>query len=248
MRLILLFLLLLVSCGKKEPHGTLEEMQEKIADYPTYPYPYNHLAKELLSSGKKRFFLFAYGSLMSKESARRTLSEKTLATYQMAVGFGFRRVFDRNVPIYKESRYCIPYDKNARGMLNILISPSDVINGVLLDIEVKEDLQEVLKREEAYDLIPLIVEEWKDFQEKKEDRYMIAYTFHAKQNGPNTNPTILPRPGYYELVRDAAKGYGEPFEKMWFSTTYMADGKTPITVWEKAVEAGEQFTQAKCSK
>jgi len=58
---------------------------------------------------------------------------------------------------------------------------------------------------------------------------------------------VLPRPVYYELVRDAAKELGPEFAQIWFATTYMGDGITPIETWERALQMGIPFTKSKSS-
>lgn len=204
----------------------------KRETYWVYPYP--QIGTILRQQGKKSILIFNYGSLMDPSSAAHTFSEASMATRRPAVAFGVRRLFDRDVPLRSESKWGIPKDPHARGMLNVLLSdkPEDFINGVLIDVAL-EDIPKMLLREEEYNLAPVVVQEWHNVFDTVQPRYLIAHIFYAPQNHGATNATLFPRPGYYELTRDASLIYGELFYKIWLKTTYLADGVTPITEWEK---------------
>lgn len=91
-----------------------------------------------------------------------------------------------------------------------------------------EDIPDILFREEGYDLLPVVVQNW-DHTADDQTRYFIAHTFYTPQNRGETSTTITPRPGYFELTRDASLLYGQLFYRIWLKTTYLADGVTPIT-------------------
>ena len=200
---------------------------------------------QLKKMNKKEIRLFTYGSLISYTSANKTLSKKTLETRKPSVAFGIRRVFDRDVPIRKNSKWKQTYDERARGMLNVINThnPFDMVNGVIVDVPI-EELNEILVREVGYDLVPVLCIDWDLCHSTFPDSY-IAYTFRAKQKSKYTSQSIKPRPGYYELVRDAAKEYGPLFYTMWINTTYCPDGETSIRTWEKSWKEGKKFTQVK---
>lgn len=222
----------LVLSGNENPVFSKAQKDAKRATYWVYPYP--QIGNTLREEGKKSILIFNYGSLMDPSSAASTLSEVSMATRRPAVAFGVRRLFDRDVPLRSGSKWGTSSDPSARGMLNVLLSdePEDFINGVLTDVAL-EDIPNVLLREEEYDLVPVVVQEWKNALDSLQPRYLIAHIFHAPQNRGATNATLLPRTGYYELTRDASLVYGELFYKIWLKTTYLADGVTPITEWEK---------------
>ncbi len=226
---------------------TLSEVKEELKTAKIWHYPYPELIDYLEKQGKTSILIFSYGSLMDAASASQTLSAESMATRRPALAYGLKRVFDRDVPIRAGSKWCIPIDPLARGMLNVLPSgeSQEYINGVLIDVSVG-DIPHVLFREEGYDLIPVIVQEWDSINQATKPSYEIAYTFYAPQNTVFTNATIKPRPHYYELTRDAAKQYGVIFSRMWFETTFYGDGKTPIGAWEKKVLAHDQQAEAVC--
>ncbi len=218
----------------KERLKAMGKMALKEADQletlPIYSYPYVRLADEMRERGVEEIVIFSYGSLMSNASAARTLSPMTLETKEAAIAFGLKRLYNRDVKIRADSRYGIPKDPDARGMLNVEITRNyqEVVNGVVFRVSVK-DVPAMLSREEGYDLVPVLYMSWDEFQEGKEPTFKVAYTFRAKNLGPYTSSDILPRPGYYELTRDAAKEYGPEFYTLWRETTYHADGITKVS-------------------
>lgn len=196
---------------------------EELKQATIWHYPYPEIVDHLKSTNKRDILLFSYGSLMDTTSASRTLSPESLKTRRPAIAFKVKRLFDRDVPIKPGSKWGIPDDPRARGMLNVLPtdSPTDMVNGVLIDVAL-DDIPNILLREEGYDLIPVIVQEWNSTSTR------VAYTLHAPQNTVYTNTDILPRPGYYELTRDAALQFGPAFYLLWYKTTFLSDGVTPV--------------------
>jgi hypothetical protein len=183
---------------------------------------------------------------MDARSAGRTLSPEAMESRRPGLAFGIKRAFDRDVPIKPESRWGIPCDPMARGMLNIQPADKreDFVNGVLVDVPL-EDLPKLLEREEGYDLIPVVVTEWKTYL-KGTPEFTIAYTLHASAESKYTNNAIYPRPGYYELTRDASSQFGPLFHFLWMGSTYLANGKTSILLWEAGVKQKQSHTSA-CS-
>jgi hypothetical protein len=246
--LVLLLIFPAVYLFSTEVQFVEKDFQNKIENtkqLPIYEYPYKNLPDQLKKMGKKDIILFTYGSLISYTSANKTLSKKTLETRKPAVAFGIRRVFDRDVPIRKGSKWKLTNDEKARGMLNVIDTHNsfDMVNGVIVNVPI-EELNEILIREVGYDLVPVLCIDWDLCNSSSPESY-IAYTFRAKQKSQYTSQNIKPRPGYYELVRDAAKEYGPLFYTIWINTTYCSDGNTSIRSWEKAWKEGKKFTQAK---
>ncbi len=221
------------------------EKEAKAAHYWTYPYP--EIVDYLRSQGKDSITIFSYGSLMNVSSAQLTLGKASMASRRPGIAYKVKRLYDRDIPITIGSKWCIPKDSNARGMLNTVSTESvdDLINGVLIDVSL-DDIPHVLLREEGYDLLPIVVQEWDVEKQTVRPGYFIAYTFHAPQDSKYTNASIMPRPKYYELTRDAPLQYGPSFYRIWLQTTYLADGKTPVIDWEKKVNNREEQTEAVC--
>lgn len=202
---------------------------DSIASYSIYSYPYKDLHHQLEEQNIKTLTVFSYGSLMSQASAQKTLSQKALSTRKPAIAFGIKRLFNRDVKIRYNSKWGVPKDPDARGMLNIEMTNKalDIVNGVVYEIDI-EEIPSMLDREEGYDLVPVFYLDWEDIQEQGQPKLQVAYTFRAKNLSSYTSCDILPRPNYYELTRDAAKEYGPEFYAIWLESTYYADGITTM--------------------
>lgn len=220
------------------------EWKHQLQITPTYHYPYKDLEAHLKRQGKTTIPIFTFGSLLDSHSASRTFSKKSLSTGVLTVAIGTKRVFNRDIPIDPSHNWGVPCNSEARAMLNLQKTndTNDVTNGLLLQVQT-EDIEPMRRREYGYDLVPVIVISWDDYLNKKSPHYSIAYTFHSPENTRFTNNQILPRPGYYELTRNAALQKGPEFYHMWLKSTYLSDGKTPITVWEHHVQKEELQTQ-----
>lgn len=202
------------------------QMKEKITLYETYHYPYGSLGLQLQNQGKVTFTIFSYGSLLIEESALKTLSPETVKTSRPALAFGILRIFNRDVAIRSNSHWGVPKNPNARGMLNVEYSenPFEIVNGVLIDIQI-EEIEPLMKREEGYDLIPVLVMDMVASQKENKPIYSVAYTFHAPRGTKYTSENIEPRPGYFETSRDASKKYGPLFYHLWMESTVKANFK-----------------------
>lgn len=217
----------------------------KVENYSTYPYPYYSLAKDLQELGQTEIPIFSYGSLMDQKSAADTLSPKSIAASRPVIAFGAKRLFNRDVGIKTDSHWGQPNHASARGMLNLRLTGStkDMVNGVVVPTRLSE-IPKLLDREEGYDLVPILYTYWEDFEEGKQPVFGVAYTFRAKTMSKYTSSKVLPRPNYYELTRNSAKGYGESFYQLWLESTYLSDGVTKVHEWERAVQNEEPKTQA----
>lgn len=219
----------------------IEEALLACRGRPRFAYPYVELCGELY--GGESVPLFAYGSLVDYHSARRTLSDAALRSRRPALAYGLRRLFNRDIPLLANSSWGQPLDARSRAMLNVVVTgkAQDKVNGILLDIPAME-LKALAQREGGYDLVAVPVTPWQPIAGHRAAEVTLAWTFSARDNDRLTDNAIWPRPGYYELARDAARQYGEAFAALWLVTTYLADGRTPVWLWEKAVQAGEERT------
>lgn len=203
--------------------------EELAGKYPSFPYPAN--AEQIISASPSgKVFIFAYGSLLNRESALRSLSEKTFDSAQPVIAEKLKRVFDRDV-IPGQSYQPLPR-KNDRAMLNVYVTDSkyDIVNGVVFEVGL-DDLKSLIKREEGYDLIPILVRPWtKDPIQQRHCR--VAYTFAVPREKKYVNKGINPVPGYYWLSKEGAGRFGAEFQKLWLETTFLADEVTKVTEWE----------------
>lgn len=193
-----------------------------VENPPIFTYPAN-VDEVMQTTTDDKILIFAYGSLINPESAKRSLSNESISTAKTVVAYHLIRVFD----------YSGSPNSQDLAMLNVhpTENPHDIVNGVLYSLD-KKDLANLIYRENGYDLIPVIVEPW---PKNPDGQFAIAYTFSAPKEPRGgkiyTNDRIAPYPRYYYTVENGVKKYGQEFLTLWLETTYLSDGKTPIKDW-----------------
>lgn len=114
-------------------------------------------------------------------------------------------------------------------MLNLFKS-NGLVNGVIFEIK-KDYLQKTVIREKGYNLIPVIATPWKGENQKP----LVVYTFIASENPRDgehyTNDSINPVPGYALASQKGASNWGNAFEELWITSTYLSDRKTSYKDW-----------------
>ncbi|MEM1283708.1 MAG: gamma-glutamylcyclotransferase family protein [Chlamydiota bacterium] len=213
-----------------------ETLVSESHKYPSLEYPVSDPIQLYAIYNSETIPIFSYGSLLNKESASRTLSDKAMTTHRPALSFGTKRVFNRHVP--NTSRWGPKERPNDTGMLNVIQTEdlSHVVNGVVIEVDI-DDLKNLLLREEGYDLVPVVVTCWNDvINDDSHKNYFVAYTFQASDDervGVHyTNRYINPVTGYALASKQGAEQYGESFLKLWVSSTYLADKETQFSLWE----------------
>lgn len=218
--------------------GRSADLLDTLYSFPSLEYPINSVDTLFELFGQSTITVFSYGSLLDKEYATNILKPEVMDTYQTAIAFGVRRVFDRHVP--HTSRWGIPLRLNDTAMLNLYETDymSDIANGIIIEIDANE-LKTLIAREDGYDLIPVVAMLWDDALDatNQEPEPFIAYAFHAadapRQNTRYTAANINPIPAYAQASKAGAAQYGDAFLKLWIATTFLADKKTPFSEWEK---------------
>jgi hypothetical protein len=133
-----------------------------------------------------------------------------------------------------------PPEGNNRAALNVRATGSidDMVNGILIEIVIDE-VEAVRGREVGYDLVPVATINWN----KPEDLPFIAYILRCPDEPYGgrhfTSESIAPHKHYYQICRSGAREFGKDFLSLWLSTTYLADGKTPVSDWEVNEFAGK---------
>jgi len=258
MKLIALFLLcmssLFLSLEAKESPPFLESSYQKIllkrvgeslpelADYPLFRFP-NEGSESLLEHfPQSKVLLFGYGSLINKQSAARNVKPQALNTMRPVIAFGAKRIF--NYQAQKTDHWGSDQHRKEHAMLNLIPSwdINSVVNGVVMEID-SEDLENLVKREKGYDLVPILIASWEDVSAKKPNvEIKVAYTFIAPNEPRNriiyTSTQYYPVRGYLNAVREGTSGYGQDFADFWNDTTYLADGVTSIRCWDQATFEG----------
>lgn len=201
--------------------------QEKI-----FRYPWDGLEQHLKSTHRSGLPFVGYGSLLNKESAALTLSRQTLEARQPVVAFGALRVFNYVMPPSVKRYGEVSLGLN-RAALNVRLTarPEHALNAVRIDIPF-DGIGALRDRENGYDLAPLACIPW----EMPDQPPFIAYILSCPEESDvaisKTDNSLLPHKRYYEVCRDGASEFGESFLKFFLSTTFLADGVTPMSEWE----------------
>ena len=231
--IVTLIAFLLTSCAKQGCKLPSMAVMRQLKEHPVYMYPYTDLSDELQKKNISSLSLFVYGSLMDVASRRKTLPSNDPSKDQLALAFGVQRLFNLDVAYKEGSPYGPLKSENSRAMLNVRLNSfaDTFINGVIIDIPLS-DLPALSKREECYNLVPIITADWKEFLHGKLI-FSVAYILIAPEKPGITSDQIMPRSGYFEQTESAAKSYGSCFEEFWVHTTYLSDGTTSIAEWLK---------------
>jgi hypothetical protein len=219
--------------------AALAAQQELLPGVATYYYPFSlPLRAALERSDRSTVPIMAYGSLMSPQSAKRTLRPAAVSSMRPVIAFGLRRIFNYYSP--KSAQFGEAASLAETGMLNTELSYSthDVVNGVVLEVA-REDLLDLCRREVGYDLVPVVAVDW--HQALATDcghlpPFFVVYVLRApeepRRGKSYTRENIFPFPAYYDVVRQSAASYGPQFLSLYLNTTYLAGGKTTLREWE----------------
>lgn len=210
-----------------------EAASESLAGYLSFQYPNRDYEKISDQFVEGKIPLFAYGSLMNRASAARSLNTTAIESMQPAIAFGLKRVF--NYKGAEKTHWSKQADPVERAMLNITPTGTyeSIINGTIVEINAS-DLGNLVKREEGYDLVPLLIADWDSaINENGNIEVKIGYTFMASDElrlgTKYTDSQFYPNRGYLRAVREGASAFGPTFLDFWNATTYLGDKTTPLS-------------------
>jgi hypothetical protein len=204
-----------------------QKWEKDLKKYPSFDFPIA-AAEVIKLFPNQRIPIFAYGSLLYPESARKTISQSTIDTFRLTVAYGFQRAFNYQAVLSKK-----PPRKNDVAMLNLFrTNPMDVVNGVLL-WATHDELKKLIQREKGYHLNPVIVSGWEQGLDPNiaEPNFWLAYAFTVPCDSSYSQPKINPYPPYAKAAQLGAEKYGDIFFTFWLETTFLADLITPFSVW-----------------
>jgi hypothetical protein len=204
-----------------------QKLEKDLKKYPSFDFP--AAAVEVIKLfPNQRIPIFAYGSLLYPESARKTISQGTIDAFRLVVAYGFQRAFNYQAVLSKK-----PPRKNDVAMLNLFrTNPMDVVNGVLIWVT-QDELKKLIQREKGYHLNPVIVSDWEQGLDPNiaEPNFWLAYAFTVPCDSSYSQPKINPYPPYAKAAQLGAERYGDVFFSFWLETTFLADLITPFSVW-----------------
>jgi hypothetical protein len=225
---------MLASCGFNQP------IIRKLAQYLAciseegYVYPWKGLEEKIAHLPDGRLFLIGYGSLLSKNSALRSLEPSSVEDSRPVLALGARRVFNYAIPEDKLKAYGEVFRSRARAALNAEYtrSATDAINGRLIRVAAA-DISALRKREFGYDLRAVACLDWNDRRAQPFTAFVLV-AIQPTQNGRLIlDDHLLPNPSYYRECRTGASSISEAFLRMYLETTYLADRKTRLDEWER---------------
>lgn len=201
-----------------------------------YEYPWFNLEKDLLLHKTKTIKLFTYGSLLNKESAKKTLSKEVIGTSKVAIASGLRRVFNYNLPevVAKRQIYNSEINPKDFSVLNTEFTglASDFCNGIIIEIPIIE-IQELRKREIGYDLISVNCFYLETNTWDSETVYTLSCEHKLFENNWLTKSDLPPHPKYLKVCIDGAKSINLDFYDMWLKTTYLGDNTNNMSSYLK---------------
>ncbi len=197
-----------------------------------YEYPWEGLEEKMEANCITEMRFVGYGSLLNSASAGRTLREESLRTFQPVIAFGARRLFNYEMPA-DVVRYEPAIHPLARAALNVLPTGKmeDIANGIVMKLTVTE-IPAIRGREVGYDLVPVACLEWNDLERPPFLAYILCCFDEPREGKCHMNDKLEPHQGYYSVCRKGASEFGEEFLRLWLTTTYLADGVTPVAEWE----------------
>lgn len=226
---------LLTKHGRRPPDAReLDEIARVVAQSfsfseTSYEYPWNGLADELQAQGAASFPLFGYGSLVNRESVRKTCRAENFAP---ALAFGVVRHFDYDMPDALREHYypALRADDPDRAVLNVEVTGflTDVANGVAFDVGLDE-IDALRKREVGYDLKPIVIVDWDgDGVIVPRSAFVLTAPNRLWKGRPLTNASLNPYPPYLQRCAAGAESFSPSFLGFWRDTTFLADGETLI--------------------
>lgn len=218
------------------------EMYNDVRNLPRYTYDWsgtprgeNSLEEDVDVNDRRVIQMVGYGSLLNTSSAAQTISAEHLKNRRPIIAFGVTRIFNYSMGILPGG-YGTPQSPVDTAALNIRFTNSieDSINAVLIDIP-QAEISALRNREIGYNFEPVVCMDW-----KREDRELFyAYILHCpdKPGEENSfiNNDLMPHRNYYEVCKSGASEFGESFKRYWLSTTFLADGITPVRKWETQI-------------
>lgn len=212
----------------------LEQELEQARRQPSYQYPWKGLEEHLGRVAGSHIPFVGYGSMLNSESAARTFSTASMRSGQPVIAFGGRRIFNYEMRS-DGGRYGPPSGALALAALNVRLTGKidESVNGVLLEILVR-DVSALRAREVGYDLEPVACLRWDELEKPPLLAYILQAPDEPRAGKRHTNDSLEPHREYYRVCRSGAREFGELFLRFWLSTTYLADGVTPVGNWEAA--------------
>lgn len=193
-------------------------------------YPWEDLEERLLRTGGT-IKLFGFGSLINAQSASYNICKRR----GPAVAFGLKRIFNYKDHYLESCNIGCPHESYAHEQAKLNATetedPNHMINGILYDITAA-DLISLRPRERGYDLERLYVVDYYDALDTSclKPRVYEAYLLRARESNQVSSDNV-PDINYLNVCLEGARSFGKPFLNLFFDTTFLSDGLTPMKDW-----------------
>jgi len=195
-----------------------------------HPYPWG--LETLLPSPESRIHLVGYGSLINLESACRTFAPGTVRAARPVIVLKARRIYEYVMSPRGRQVYGGEICESHCGVLNARPSDSleDWFNGLAFSLDLSE-MQALIPRESAYDLLPAWTIPWHDNGSLPKIAYYLSCrkpTFGGRQT---INPQLLPHPKYHSVCEQGCRDVSAGFLHAFYSSTWIRNARCIDSDW-----------------
>ncbi|MEW4453497.1 hypothetical protein AB1L30_12555 [Bremerella sp. JC817] len=187
-------------------------------------YPWD--AEILFPSAGTQITLVGYGSLMNRKSALRTFSTETVRDARPAVVLGARRIYEYVMSPQGRRVYGPSKCQYSFGVLNARPSEhiEDWFNGMAFSLRM-EDMQKLVSREYAYDLVPAWSIPWDELDAAPRLTYFLSCRQASFDGRKTIDPEMLPHPTYHALCEEGCREISPGFLEAFRSSTWVRNAR-----------------------
>ncbi|MBA2113563.1 hypothetical protein [Bremerella alba] len=195
----------------------LDEHQGKEHSYPWE-------LESILPHPESRISLVGYGSLINLKSACRTFAPETVRQARPVIVLKARRVYEYVMSPRGRQVYGGEICKTRCGVLNA--RPTDSIenwfNGLVFSLNLSE-MQSLINRESAYDLISAWTTPWNDDGSSPSTAYFLSCRQQSFGGRRTINPDLLPHPKYHAVCEQGCREVSAGFLDAFHNSTWVRD-------------------------
>ena len=196
----------------------------KLPSAVEYLYPWN--AETLLPKSHSEIRIVGYGSLMNRKSALRTFLPETVRSSRPVVVLGARRIYEYVMSPQGRLVYGPSSCQRSFGVLNARPSTheGDWFNGMEFTLGV-EDLQKLVSREYAYDLVPAWSIPWEEDNRPPAVSYFLSCRQSTFDGRRTIDPQLLPHPTYHAICEEGCREVSAGFLEAFRTSTWVCNAR-----------------------
>lgn len=184
-----------------------------------------------------RISLVGYGSLINLRSAGRSISAATIRQASPVIVLRARRIYEYVMSPRGREVYGGVVCESRCGVLNARPSESneDWFNGMEFSLDAS-DMQALVSRESAYDLIPAWTIPWAENGSSPKVSYFLSCrraTFAGRQT---LNSGLLPHPQYHAICEEGCRDISDSFLNAFHTSTWVRNARFADYDWFQEAE------------